>query len=181
MELLLALVATLAFASCAVVGLVLTTTRAVSRRLLRTRDRARLAARAYGGGPAGEVARLRRDLERSVTGAQRALAVSRAIDAPVGDVPSLLARLAADAHRVDGELRLLETQPDPARVAPGLAGPRDRAAALGIAAARLVDGLSDAAGFDAADVMRLRADCVTEAAALRATRRHTSQVVPGSR
>ncbi len=171
MELLLAFVATLAFASCAVVALVLTTTRAVGRRLLAARERGRLAARAYTGGTTGDIARLRRDLERSVTGARKALAVSRAIDVPVGDVPSLLARLETAAHRVDGELRLLETQPDPARVATGLPGPRDRAAVLGVAAARLVDGLSDAAGFDAADIAHLQVQCATEAAALRATRR----------
>lgn len=171
MEVLLAVVATLVFMSCAVVGLALQTGRAVSRRVACVRDRARLAARSYAGGTAGEVARLRRDLERAVTAARKALAVADAIDAPVGDVPSLLARLELAAHGVDGELQLLETQPDPARVAAALDGPRGRASALTEAAGRLVDGLLDAAGSAAVDVALLQAECALEAEALRATRR----------
>ena len=139
MEVLLAVVATLAFMSCAVVGLTLRLARGIRQRALSVRDRAGLAARSYAAGPAGEVARLRRDLDRSVTAAHKALAVARAVDAPVGDVPSLVARLEYAAHRVDGELQLLEAQPDRARVTAGLDGPRDRALALTDAAGRLVD------------------------------------------
>jgi hypothetical protein len=168
MELLVAVLATLAFMTCALVGLALHTGRVVSRRVAGVRDRARLAARSYAGGTAGVVARLRRDLERAVTGARKALAVARAIDAPVGDVPSLLARLELGAHGVDGELQLLETQPDPARVAAGLDGPRGRARALTEAAGRLVDGLLDAAGSAAVDVPLLQAECAIESEALRA-------------
>ncbi len=171
MELLLALVATLAFASCAVVGLTLRVTRGVRRRVHDVRRRAGMAARSYAGGPAGEVSRLRWDLERGVSAARKALAVAQAIDAPVGDVPSLLARLELAAHRVDGELRLLETQPDPARVVAGLDGPRGRAVALTDASSRLVGALLDAAGSGVLDVPLLHAECEMEAEALRATRR----------
>jgi hypothetical protein len=135
------------------------------------RRRAGLAARAHGRGPAGEVARLRWDLDRGVTAARKALAVAQAIDAPVGDVPSLVARLEMAAHGVDGELRLLETQPDPARVMAGLDGPRGRAVALTDAASRLVAALLDAAGSGVLDVPLLHAECEMEAEALRATRR----------
>lgn len=171
MEVLLAVVATLAFMSCAVVGLTLRLARSVRRRALSVRDRTRLAARSYAAGPAGEVARLRRDLDRSVTAARKALAVARAVDAPVGDVPSLVARLEYAAHRVDGELQLLEAQPDAARVAAGLDGPRGRARALTDAAGRLVDGLLDAVGSGADDVALLHTECAIESEALRAARR----------
>jgi hypothetical protein len=171
MEVLLAVLATLAFASCAVVGLTLRVTRGVRRRVDVVRRRAGLAARAHGRGPAGEVARLRWDLDRGVTAARKALAVAQAIDAPVGDVPSLVARLEMAAHGVDGELRLLETQPDPARVMAGLDGPRGRAVALTDAASRLVAALLDAAGSGVLDVPLLHAECEMEAEALRATRR----------
>ena len=98
----MAVLATLAFCSCAVVLVVRSTVRAVRRRLLGLRETALLRARAYGVGPAAEVARLRRDLERSVGGARRALAAAQTVHAPVGDVRSLLARLELAARSVDG-------------------------------------------------------------------------------
>src|SRR4051794_37678871 len=130
METLLALLAVLAFISCLVVSLAVRAERAVRRRVTAARERWALTARAHVGGPAGEVARLRRELARSLAGARRALAVARAVKAPVGDVPSLLARLELAAEDVDGELRMLEAQPDRARVAGRVEGPRSRALAV---------------------------------------------------
>jgi hypothetical protein len=52
-----------------------------------------------------------------------------------------------------------------------MAGPRERAALVRSAAAELVDGLLDAAGYDAGDLTLLHTACVIEAEALRSTGR----------
>ena len=168
MQLFLAFLATLAFTSCVALYLVQRVVRAARSRLLEVRDRAQLAARAHGVGPAAEVARLRREMERSLSGARRALAAARAVHAPVGDVRSLLGRLELAARSVDGELKMLESQPDRSRVAAQLVGPRARAEVIISSAAQLVDGLLNAAGHDADELSLLQAACALEADALRA-------------
>ena len=167
MQTLLAVLAAVAFCSCAVVLVVRSTVRGVRRRLLRLRDRAQLVARAHGVGSQAEVARLRRELQRSLSGARQALAAARAVHAPVGDVPSLLARLELAARSVDGELRMLESQPDRDRVAAQLDGPRSRVEIITTSAAQLVDGLLHAAGHDTAELTLLQTACAIEADALR--------------
>lgn len=171
MEWLVALLVMMSFASCATVAIAVRLVRAVRARVLAVTDRAGLAARSYAGGPHGEVARLRRDLERSLSCAGRALAVARATSTPTGDVPSLLTRLEMAARGVDGELRMLETLPEPAAVAARLDGPRARVGALAAAAGDLSAGLLEAAGAGAVDVALLQAECAIEAQALRASRR----------
>ena len=106
-------------------------------------------------------------MERSLGGARRALAAARAIQSPVGDVPSLLARLELAARAVDGELRVLEAQSDTARIGTQLAGPRSRAEVISSSAARLVDGLLQAAAHDAEELSLLQTACAIEADALR--------------
>jgi hypothetical protein len=171
MDTLLAVLAVLAFTSCVTVMLVVRAVQAVRRRARELGERIGVTARAYAGGPAAEVARLRRELDRSVAGARRALHAARAVDAPVGDVPALLVRLELAARAVDGELRMLDGQRDPARVSAQLAGPRSRAQAVIESAAALVDGLLAAAGHSADDLAVLQAECAIEADALRAARR----------
>jgi len=172
----MAVLATLAFSWCAVFVVARAVVRRVRRRVLRLRDRAQLTARAYGVGPSAEVARLRRDLERSLDGAGRALAAARAVGTPVGDVPSLLARLELAARSVDGELRVLEAQPDRARVAAGLAEVRPRVVAITGSAAQLVDGVLAAASHDDAELSVLQAACEIEAEALRSVGRRPQPV-----
>lgn len=169
MQTLLAVLATLAFCSCATVLVVRSVVRVVRRQALRLRDRAQLVARAHGVGPQAEVARLRREMERSLAGSRRALAAAQAVHAPVGDVRSLLARLELAARSVDGELKVLESQPDRSRVAAQLAGPRTRVSVITGSAAQLVDGLLHAAGHDTAELALLQTACSIEADALRAT------------
>ena len=166
---LMAVLATLAFCSCAVVLVVRSTVRAFRRRLLGLREAAVLRARSHGVGPVAEVARLRRDLERSVGGARRAFAAAQTVGAPVGDVRSLLARLELAARAVDGELRMLESQPDRSRLTEGLAGARVRAGLVTTSAADLVDGLLHAAGHQDDELSLLHAACAIEAEALRAS------------
>jgi hypothetical protein len=167
MQTLLAVLAVLAFCSCAAVLVVRSIVRAVRRRLVRLRDRAQLVARAHGVGPQAEVARLRRELDRSLAGARQALAAAQAVHAPVGDVRSLLARLELAARSVDGELRMLESQADRNRLAAQLDGPRSRVGIITASAAQLVDGLLHAAGHDTAELSLLQTACSIEADALR--------------
>lgn len=142
--------------------------RAARLQVQTVRGTAGLALRAAtGGGPLGEVARLRQELSRAVKGARRALRAARAVDAPEGDVASLLARLELAAHEVDGELRMLETQLDHRRVAAALAGPRSRAQAVIDSGADLVDALLAGAERGASDLSLLQAECAIEADALR--------------
>jgi hypothetical protein len=171
METLLAVLGVLAFTSCVTVMLVVRAARAVRRRMVVVGERVGVTARAYAGGTSGEVARLRREMDRSVAGARRALGAARAVDAPVGDVPALLARLELAARGVDGELRMLDAQRDRVRVAAQISGPRSRALAVIESAATLVDGLLEAAGHRADDLALLQAECAIEADALRAARR----------
>jgi hypothetical protein len=166
----MAVLATLAFCSCAVLLVVRSTVRAVRRRLLGLREAAVLRARSHGVGPAAEVARLRRDMERALAGARRALAAAQTVQAPVGDVRSLLARLELAARAVDGELRMLESQPDRSRLTAGLAGARVRAGLVTTSAADLVDGLLHSAGHQDDELSLLHAACSLEAEALRAAR-----------
>lgn len=167
METFLTALALFALSSLCIVVLVRRSVRAAQRRIRRLSDRARLTARAYGVGPAADVARLRRELERSLEGARRGLAAARAIQSPVGDVPSLLARLELAARAVDGELRVLEGQSDMARIGTQLAGPRSRAEVISSSAARLVDGLLQAAAYDVEELSLLETACAIEADALR--------------
>jgi hypothetical protein len=167
MQTLLVVLACLAFCACAVVLVVRAAIRAARRRLLRLRDRAQLVARAHGVGPDAELARLRRDLERSLSGARHALSAAQAVQAPVGDVPSLLARLELAARSVDGELRMLESQRDRSRIGGALDGPRSRVVVITASAAQLVDGLLHAAGHDTAELTLLQTACAIEADALR--------------
>lgn len=171
MQTVLAVLAALAFCSCAALLVIRSTIRAVRRRLVRLRDRAQLVARAHGVGPQAEVARLRRELEHSLGGARQTLAAAQAVHAPVGDVRSLLARLELAAQSVDAELRMLETHPDRTGVATRLDGPRSRVELITSSAAQLVDGLLNAACHDTAELTLLQTACGIEADALRSLNR----------
>jgi hypothetical protein len=155
----------------ALLALVVCALRGLHRRVRAVGGRARLAARAYGVGPVSEVARLRREMGRSLAGARRALAAARAVHSPVGDAPSLLARLELAATSVDAELQMLEAQPDRLRIAARLPGPRSRAEAIRSSAAHLVEGLLAAASHDGDELSLLQAACAVEAEALRSSAR----------
>jgi hypothetical protein len=178
MTTLVVVLGTCLFAWCAVLIVIRRAVRAARRAGARLSDRAGSSLRAYGTGPAAEAARLRRDMDRAVAGARRALTAATSVGAPTGDARSLLARLELAARSVDGELRVIEAHPDSARARPAVAGPRERAGLVRSAAAELVDGLVDAAGHDADDLALLHTACVIEAEALRESgRRARSSVV----
>jgi hypothetical protein len=177
MTTLVVVLATCLFAWCAVLMLVREAVRATRRVGVRLSDRARSSVLAHGTGPAAEAARLRRDMDRAVAGARRALTAAASVGAPTGDARSLLARLELAARSVDGELRVVEAHPDSARLRPAMAGPRERAALVRSAAAELVDGLLAAAGYDADDLALLHTACLIEAEALRASGRRARSSV----
>jgi hypothetical protein len=120
----IALLFFLAFATLAVVAAV-RTVRAVKHGVERGSAQARrlvednrLRARGYAlPGAAGELARLRLDLRQSLDATFAALAVRRAEDASLTEATALLARLNDHARALDGELRLLEREPDRNRLA----------------------------------------------------------------
>jgi hypothetical protein len=117
----------LLFVSVLVLGVVMTvrTVRAVKRGAERARLQARrmvedttLKARRYTlVGAAGEFAQLRLDLRTSLDSTRRALEGGAASDASLSEAVGLLARLNEHARALDGELRLLEREPDKARIA----------------------------------------------------------------
>jgi hypothetical protein len=154
--------------------------RGLHRRARDVGDQARLLARTYGVGPLSEVARLRREMGRALVGARNALAAAQAVHSPVGDVPSLLARLELAAQSVDAELRMLEALPNRLAIPARLPAVRSRAEAITSSAARLVDGLLAAAGRDVDELSLLQASCQIEADAMRAAARSFGRTHPVS-
>ncbi|MDJ0340172.1 hypothetical protein QMK19_05720 [Streptomyces sp. H10-C2] len=111
------------------------TVRAVKRGVERSSAQARrvvedaaLKARRYTlVGPAGNLAQLRLDLRTSIDSTHRALEAGSSEDASLSEAAALLARLNDHARVLDGELKLLEREPDKARIADRLPGLTERA------------------------------------------------------
>ncbi|MGW5352754.1 hypothetical protein ACWERV_19865 [Streptomyces sp. NPDC004031] len=101
------------------------TVRAVKRGVARGTAQARrvvedtqLKARRFTTpGPGGEVAQLRIDLRAAIDSTFAALDARRADDPALAEAAALLARLNDHARALDGELKLLEREPDRSRVA----------------------------------------------------------------
>ena len=101
------------------------TVRAVKRQVTKGTAQARrvvednrIRARRYTmTGTAGELAKLRLQLRTSIDSTTRALEEGRVSDASLSEAAGLLARLDDHARTLDGELRMLEREPDRARVA----------------------------------------------------------------
>jgi len=71
-----------------------------------------LSARAWLPGPGREVAAVRRDLHRDMTGTSRAVAAGRAAGRPVHDLEWSLSRLAEQARALDVDLVIIAAEPD---------------------------------------------------------------------
>lgn len=71
-----------------------------------------LSARALLPGPGREVAQVRRDLHRDVSGTCRAVAAGRAAGRPVHDLEWSLTRLAEQARALDVDLVIISAEPD---------------------------------------------------------------------
>lgn len=158
-------------------GLVVTvrTVRAVRRGVARGTAHARrvvedtqLRARRYTApGVAGEVARLRLDLRTAIDSTFAALDQHRAQDAGLSEAAALLARLNDHARALDGELKLLEREPDRSRIAARLPDLSSRAGHITHSADSLRWAVQDRARHDAADDLAdLTAQIALESAAL---------------
>ncbi|MEU6170298.1 hypothetical protein ABZ832_00080 [Streptantibioticus parmotrematis] len=109
------------------------TVRAVRRGVERTGVQARrvvtettLRAKRAQPGAFGELASMRLSLRQSVIGTREALEASVAGDPSLKEALGLLERLREHAHALDDELRVLEREPDRARVSARLPELRER-------------------------------------------------------
>jgi hypothetical protein len=169
----------LIFAALATVATV-RTARAVKRRVRESIDRSttqarrlvednRLRARSWTTpGPAGELARLRLELRASIDSTFRALEEGRREDASLAEAAGLMARLNDHARALDGELRLLEGEPDRERVRSLLPDLADRTHRITHGADSLRWAAQDRARrFAADDLAALTRDIAIESAALK--------------
>jgi hypothetical protein len=130
---------------------------------------AQLKARSYTTpGVTGEVARLRLDLRTAVDSTFAALDEHRAQDAGLAEAAALLARLNDHARALDGELKLLEREPDKSRVAARLPDLATRVGHVTHSADSLRWAAQDRARHAGADdLAELTAQIAMESAALR--------------
>jgi hypothetical protein len=152
------------------------TVRAVQRGVARGTAQARravedvqLKARRYATpGVAGEVAKLRLDLRSAVDSTFAALDEQRPQDAGLAEAAALLARLNDHARALDGELKLLEREPDKSRVAARLPDLTTRVGHITHSADSLRWAAQDRARHAGADdLAELTAQIAMESAALR--------------
>nr|WP_272919967.1 hypothetical protein [Streptomyces sp. SID4948] len=135
----------------------------------RVMEDSRLKARRYTvPGPAGELARLRLALRASIDSTYHALATDRGEDASLTEAAALLDRLNDHAGALDHELKLLEQEPDRARIAARLPDLGERAGRITHAADALRWAAQDRARrFADDDLAALTRDVDLEAGALR--------------
>lgn len=180
----IALLLFLAFVTLAVVATV-KTVRSVKRSVVRGSAQARrmvednrLRARRYTmPGPAGELARLRLELRASIDSTFRALENSSAEDASLAEAALLMDRLNDHARALDGELKMLEGEPDRARIADRVPSLTERTQRITHAADGLRWAAQDRARrFADDDLSALTREIDLEAGALR----HWAPVEPDS-
>lgn len=173
-----AVIAVLLFIAFVTLAVVVTvrTVRSVKRSVSRGTAQARrvvednlLRARRYTlPGAAGELAQLRLDLRTSIDSTFAALDTDRTHDASLSEANALLARLNDHARALDAELRLLEREPDKARIAARLPALTERTRRITDSADSLRWAAQDRARHFADDDMAtLGHDIALEAAALR--------------
>ncbi|WP_181785643.1 hypothetical protein [Streptomyces phytophilus] len=160
MDVVVALLA-LFFVLCVAAGVVLTVkaTRAVKRGVERTvadtrktvQETTLKARRAVQPGAAGDIAGLRLTLRSSVDSTRRELEHAVQGDPGLRESIGLLDRLHEYARQVDGELRLLEREPDKSRVAERLPELRSRAERIAQSANSLRWAAQDRARHTAED------------------------------
>ncbi len=160
-----------------VLGAVLTVkaARAVHRGVERTSLQARkvveettLRARRTQPGPAGQIAALRLELRTSMTDTRHALETGVPADPSLKEALGLLERLRSHAHALDDELRLLDREPDRARVQSRLPELRERTGRVTHSADSLRWAAQDRARqFDDDDLAALGRQIEVEAGALR--------------
>ncbi|MFF7458939.1 hypothetical protein [Kitasatospora sp. NPDC008115] len=173
--LVLAVLFGLGVAALIVVGLI-KAARAVGEKVERQEAKARravenvtLKAKTYTQtGPQGQISAVRLRLRTSLDGTRQVLQGGVAQDGQLGESLALLARLDAHAAELDGELRMLEREPDTARVAAKLPELRERAERITHSAEAMRWAAQDRMHRFAEDELsRLSKECEDEAGALR--------------
>ncbi|MEV6978039.1 hypothetical protein [Kitasatospora sp. NPDC093806] len=171
----LAVLVGLAVAALVVVGLV-KAARAVGETMERQEAKARravenvtLKAKTYAQtGPPKQISAVRLDLRTSLTGTRQVLEGAVTQDGQLTEALALLARLDAHAAELDGELRLLEREPDVGRIAAKLPELRERAERITHSAETMRWAAQDRMHRFADDELsRLSQECEDEAGALR--------------
>ncbi len=167
-----------ALAALAVAVLVLVLIAAITgwvivRRLRRSgvfgRGLLQLRAQGLPAGPGRELAALRLSLEQATDYTAKSVALAQQAGRPVGDLPALTRRLLGVRSALDGELALLEREPDPARLRTVLPAARARTEEVTAAATRIRNALGQVEAADTgADMDALTADVSTEVNALQA-------------
>ncbi|MFB8240048.1 hypothetical protein ACFC58_26215 [Kitasatospora purpeofusca] len=158
-----------------VIGLI-KAARAVGEKVERQEAKARravenvtLKAKSYTQtGPQGQISAVRLGLRTSLDGTRRVLEGAVGQDGQLGEALALLGRLDAHAAELDGELRMLEREPDTGRVAAKLPELRERAERITHSAETMRWAAQDRMHRFAADELgRLSRECEDEAGALR--------------
>ncbi|MFI9160402.1 hypothetical protein [Kitasatospora aureofaciens] len=132
-------------------------------------ETATLKAKTYTKvGPPAQIATVRLKLRTSLDGTRQVLEGGLAQDGQLGESLALLTRLDAHAAELDGELRVLEREPDTARIAAKLPELRERAERITHAAETMRWAAQDRMHRFADDELsRLSQECESEAGALR--------------
>ncbi|MEU6237176.1 hypothetical protein [Kitasatospora sp. NPDC047058] len=171
----LALLFGLGVVALVVVGVV-KAARAVGEKMERQEAKARravenvtLKAKSYTQtGPQGQISGVRLSLRTSLDGTRQVLESGLAQDGQLGESLALLRRLDAHAAELDGELRILEREPDSARIAAKLPELRERAERITHSAETMRWAAQDRMHRFADDELRrLSQECESEAGALR--------------
>ncbi|MDH6118733.1 hypothetical protein [Kitasatospora sp. GAS204B] len=119
-------------------------------------------------GAQGELAAVRLGLRTSLAGTRAVLAGGVGTDGQLAESLRLLDRLDVHAAELDAELRMLEREPEPTRIAAKLPELRERADRITHSAESMRWAAQDRAHRFAADELgRLSAECESEAGALR--------------
>ncbi|MEV7187904.1 hypothetical protein [Kitasatospora sp. NPDC093102] len=132
-------------------------------------ETATLKAKTYTRiGPPAQIASVRLGLRTSLDGTRQVLEGGLAQDGQLGESLALLRRLDAHAAELDGELRMLEREPDTARIAAKLPELRERAERITHSAETMRWAAQDRMHRFADDELsRLSQECESEAGALR--------------
>lgn len=119
-------------------------------------------------GPQGQISAVRLGLRTSLDGTRQVLESGLAQDGQLGESLVLLTRLDAHAAELDGELRILEREPDTGRIAAKLPELRERADRITHSAETMRWAAQDRMHRFADDELsRLSQECESEAGALR--------------
>ncbi|MER7757226.1 hypothetical protein [Kitasatospora sp. NPDC097643] len=119
-------------------------------------------------GPQGQISAVRLGLRTSLDGTRQVLESGLPQDGQLSEALALLTRLDAHAAELDGELRILEREPDTGRIAAKLPELRERAERITHSAETMRWAAQDRMHRFAEDELtRLSQECESEAGALR--------------